>query len=123
MIDVEYGPAYLKVTGHAGSAPKGEDLVCAAASMLVGTLQRVMKRIVKEEMVTFELHLVEDGNAIFLSERSDEALASFEVIQDGFCLLAEQYPAYITVKRVDWNGPRIPRLHRNWGSEFEETEM
>lgn len=120
MIYVEYGPAYLKVVGHAGAAPKGQDLVCAAASMLVGTLQRVIDRMVEEEMVTYAIGTVEAGNAMFLCERSDEALASFEVIQDGFQLLAEQYPAYVALEQVTWNGERIPRLRRDWGSWPEE---
>lgn len=37
------GDVSLKVTGHSGSAEKGEDLICAAASMLVYTLAQLVK--------------------------------------------------------------------------------
>ena len=33
--DEENGSIHMKVKGHAGTAPKGSDLVCASATMLV----------------------------------------------------------------------------------------
>ena len=40
MINIEYCPASytIKAKGHAGYAPQGEDIVCAAASSLILTL-------------------------------------------------------------------------------------
>ena len=33
--DKDNGSICMKVKGHAGAAPKGEDLICASATMLV----------------------------------------------------------------------------------------
>ena len=49
MINVRYHRFYNKLTveGHADSAPKGEDLVCSAASILVHTLRANVENMVK----------------------------------------------------------------------------
>lgn len=40
MINIEYCPEkyLIRATGHAGYAPRGEDIVCAAVSTLIQTL-------------------------------------------------------------------------------------
>lgn len=44
MIKVTYNPAefQLELTGHAGYAPAGSDIVCAAASILTMTLENMI---------------------------------------------------------------------------------
>ena len=36
------GTIHMKVKGHAGTAPRGEDLVCASATMLVYTVAQAV---------------------------------------------------------------------------------
>jgi uncharacterized protein YsxB (DUF464 family) len=38
MIDVRVRKNYIQVSGHAGHAPPGQDIVCAGVSALVQTL-------------------------------------------------------------------------------------
>ena len=38
----EKGSIHMKVKGHADTAPKGADLVCASATMLVYTVAQAM---------------------------------------------------------------------------------
>lgn len=56
MIKVQYwngadGSRNLQMQGHAGAAPKGQDLVCAGASTLALTLGRAAVLMEEEEML------------------------------------------------------------------------
>ena len=81
MIRVLYEPGIprLTVEGHAGTAPAGEDLICAAASMLVQTLRACTG-----------LGEVGKGRAR-LTGRPEERPV-FDALSTGFRLLAEGYP-------------------------------
>ena len=56
MIKVQYwngadGSRNLQMQGHAGAAPRGQDLVCAGASTLALTLGRAAALMEEEEML------------------------------------------------------------------------
>lgn len=89
--------AGFTVSGHSGSAPAGEDIVCAAVSsaayMAVNTVTEVLG-------LTPEIREC-DG---FLSMRLSEAQAETALpILKGLCLhiegLSEQYPEFIQLER------------------------
>ena len=95
MIRVFYDPAEpeMTVVGHAGAGEKGGDLVCAAASILAGTLKACAGG-----------HL-EEGCALFRGGRREV----YSVIWRGFRLLAERYPENVRClatmeERTDGNG-------------------
>lgn len=94
------GALLLRVTGHAGYAPKGSDTICSAASVLAYTLSQVMKRMYEESSLHDEPQIcLEEGNTIIVAkpvmERYRECLHAFFVIQVGFELLSRSYPDYV----------------------------
>ena len=76
----------LQASGHAGFAPKGQDIVCAAVSCLMQTLAYS----VDGGTVT---QGQDDCNILTVqAEQSFDNMAKFELVTDGLMLLAQQYP-------------------------------
>lgn len=106
MIEVKYDinkdKCALYVTGHANSAPKGEDLICASASILALTLAKVIDdsrdKLKKEPCLELK-----DGTAkiVWTPMRAYAAALynSFYTIITGYRVLASEYPEYITVEK------------------------
>ena len=118
MIEVEFDKTMLTVVGHAGSAPVGEDLVCAAASMLVGTLDASLRRLCDAGEIPTAAVCMHTGYACISCRDTPTARAVFAVILDGFQLLARKYPEYVTLKPEKpplCNGPGHPLLPL-WGN-------
>ena len=94
----------LEMEGHAGAAPAGEDLVCAAASMLWLTLRENLsgERAVRELQPVF---IEGDGRRCAECYPADEesegwARAIFRVIGTGLRLLAESFPQYVSFEEA-----------------------
>lgn len=81
MITVTYDPPELVFAGHAGYAPRGQDIVCAAVSALYGTL-------------ALTPGVTAAGSRAVSRSRAGQA--AMEVIWRGVEALAEQYPAHVT---------------------------
>lgn len=100
------GSIHMTIKGHAGAAPKGEDLVCASATMLAytaaqaiqfmheqgGMLKRKPKIDIKEGCATVIATPTEEGYA--------EVLHTFWVVQCGIHILAHNYPQYVTLEHL-----------------------
>jgi uncharacterized protein YsxB (DUF464 family) len=87
----------LRVTGHAGAAPPGEDLVCAGASALVETLALGLERVVPGDA----RWTVEPGHADFRFDGQDPRQAAVvDTIVAGLEDLAASYPKFVRI-RVD----------------------
>lgn len=85
--DVENGRMLFVVRGHAGVAPKGEDLICAAATILARALG---------ETVTGDKEVrIEDGVFVLNCELTEKNRAYFDVAAKGFKLLGTQYPEFV----------------------------
>lgn len=101
MINIIYNEAgqdmVLRAEGHAEYAPKGQDIVCAAVS----TLMQSLAYSVDSGTVTCD----PGGDNILRvqASRSLDTLAKFELVMDGLCLLAQQYPENV----------RLMNLHAN----------
>ena len=104
MIKVTYWPASMDilVEGHAGSAEKGEDLICAAASALANTLEAVFDiqkdmhgRVNRNEATPFFHAWVYKD-----SHLPAQAFVVMETIATGYAALAEQYPDYVTFEVI-----------------------
>ena len=102
MTTVFYDPDRLRLTveGHAGYAPAGEDLVCAAVSVLCWTL---ISEAEAEER--YHTETVADDKRAYIDVRCSPEGATayacsylFDIIVSGFALLAENYPEYISIK-------------------------
>ena len=78
----------LTASGHAGAAPYGEDLVCAAISTLLCTLAAQLEK-------TGGYARLEPGFATLRAERTKQAAAAFAFAETGLRLLAAQYPRHL----------------------------
>lgn len=96
----ESGSIALKLTGHAGQAKKGEDIVCSAASILAYTVAQTLQFQYEEGGLKKKPHLkLEPGDTVIIAkpkpEHYEEALHTFFVAQVGYSLLAKTYPQYV----------------------------
>ena len=102
MIQVVYYRKYnrLTMTGHAGAADPGHDLVCASASMLAYTLAVNVANMADQGQVRQPIIKLGEGDAeISCNPRSNlKHVVSlvFDSICLGFELLAHDHPAYIS---------------------------
>lgn len=106
MIEVKFwqnkerGTVHMTMKGHAGTAPKGEDLVCAAATMLAYTVAQAMQFLYESGQLAKKpkIRLV-DGNATIVATPKEdtyaEALTVFWVAQCGIHVLAHNYPGAV----------------------------
>lgn len=108
MIRITYkefpkeGAMRLRAEGHAGYAPKGQDIVCAAVSTLMQAL-------------AFSADCSEEGFAVASSsgpagtylelqmKATPENRAKFELVTDGLELVAQLYPKFVMID--DGMGP------------------
>ena len=96
----ESGSITLKLTGHAGQAKKGEDIVCSAASILAYTVAQTLQFQYEEGGLKKKPHLkLKSGDTAIVAkpkpEHYEEALHTFFVAQVGYSLLAKTYPQYV----------------------------
>ncbi len=104
MIRARYGrrSMTLELRGHAGSAPKGEDLVCAAASALAFTAAEALR----DEGDRFFPRVVSSSGALRiacepLSGSRKACRRLLDTIWIGFELLARDYPACVSAEKED----------------------
>ena len=109
MVTVEYARSEkafcLQVYGHARSAPKGEDLVCCAASTLIYTAAQSALDLYSEGALRqFPETVLDSGNAQVTAVAADgervRVAQMFRTIATGFDLLARQYPEYIVFRET-----------------------
>lgn len=81
----------ITVDGHAGAAPKGQDIYCCAASTLVMTLQSALIN----SKIKFEQE-ISSGHADIKCNRPESKVV-FYTCMCGFYTLAKMYPDYYTV--------------------------
>ena len=98
----EAGSITLKLTGHAGQAEKGQDIVCAAASILAYTVAQALQFMYEQGQLQKKPHikLTEGDTVIVAKPRKDayaEALHTFFVAQVGYHLLSHNYSQYVTL--------------------------
>lgn len=98
----ESGSITLKLTGHAGQAEPGKDIVCSAASILAYTVAQALQFMYEEGNLKKKPHLkLDKGDAIIVAKPKEEtyaeALHTFFVAQVGYHLLAHNYPQYVTL--------------------------
>ena len=102
MIQATYYRSYnrLTVTGHAGSAEPGHDLVCASASILAYTLAANVANMADNGQVRAPIMDMDEGNTEISCKPRHNLKATvtlvFDAVCAGFDLLAYQYPEYIT---------------------------
>ena len=92
------GPS-LSIEGHACYAEPGRDIVCAAASILACTLVSRIRSLAREGEI-LEIS-IEPGRVCIVthpdSQHRQDFISAFETVQEGFGLLARQYPSHVSL--------------------------
>lgn len=101
----EKGSIHMKVKGHANTAPKGEDLVCASATMLVYTVAQAMTFMHEQGQLEEKPHIkIREGKAVVVVKPKEdfyaEALHTFWVAQCGAHLLKSNYPEAVSLNHL-----------------------
>lgn len=95
----------LQVTGHAHSAPAGEDLVCAAASALVCTLAQAAERLAERGILTDSRVRLAPGEAEIVCLPAEGFQCLVHSVMDSLCLglelLAEEYGACVQWEQAE----------------------
>ena len=102
-IRMDWRRMELTAVGHAGSGPKGEDLVCCAISAITTTLAEYLINV-KGARATYDM---EDGACRIRAKplpgwrrRTREAYRQAMI---GLEQLAEQYPEYVQIREgMEW---------------------
>lgn len=97
VADPEGGKLTMRAEGHAGYAPAGQDIVCAAVSCLMQTLAY---SAAEDEHTSSCIYQGKEGPVVNV-EAGDSVLMrdKFELVADGLDLLAEQYPENVNFKK------------------------
>lgn len=89
----------IRVSGHAGYAPAGEDIVCAAASVLITTCANALESVagirpeVSQKPAMIQVSL--PGGVSPASEH--DARVILRTAEQGFRDIAAQYPSYLQI--------------------------
>ena len=104
MIRARYGRRGLTLVlkGHAASAPKGQDLVCAAASALAFTAAEALR----DEAERFYPSVVQrPGELRIACEPASGSRKACRRLLDtiwiGFELLAREFPEYVSAEKEE----------------------
>ena len=106
MIQVTYDREKLRlvIRGHAGSGPKGHDLVCAAVSALAMTLGANVADLAMDGIVRRQVLQLESGNCFVSCVPCGNKKPVVQLIYDavcaGFQLLETLYPENIRYHSV-----------------------
>lgn len=103
--DPEGGKLTMRAEGHAGYAPEGPDIVCAAVSCLMQTLAY---SAAEDEHTSSCIYQGKEGPVLNV-EAGDSVLMrdKFELVADGLDLLAEQYPENVSFKETCRCAPKV----------------
>lgn len=95
------GAHEITVVGHADYAGGGQDIVCAACSMLAWVFVRLFRSLEERDRCTLLREVVEPGEVHLTVYPAPGARGEIEllvnVMRDGYRELAEQYPDNVTV--------------------------
>lgn len=94
----------LRLDGHAGQADVGKDIVCASCSILAYTVAKIVNDALNNgDLETSPLINLDSGGALILCDPNKDRYAeirhAYEVVQEGYALLAQNYPQYVELKQ------------------------
>lgn len=101
----EKGSIHMKVSGHSRTAPRGADLVCASATMLVYTVAQAVSFMHEQGQLEEKPRIkIREGKAIVIARPKEdyyaEALHTFWVAQCGAHVLAKNYPEAVSLNHL-----------------------
>ena len=110
MIEIKFytdsrGGIHMTLRGHAGAAPKGEDLICAACTTLAYTAGQAIQDLNTQGklMKPPKIRICKGAAAIVATPKESavtEALTVFRTVQCGARVLAHNYPQYVRLQML-----------------------
>ena len=99
------GSIHMTLKGHAEAAPKGEDLICSAATMLAYTVAQAVQFLQEQDKLKKKPKIrIQEGEATIIATPKDEAYAetihTFWVAQCGVHVLAHNYPQNVMLEHL-----------------------
>lgn len=99
------GTIHMKVKGHSNTAPKGEDLVCASATILVYTVAQALTFMHEQGQLEEKPKMkIKEGKAVIIARPKEdymaEVLHTFWVAQCGAHVLACNYPKFVSLNHL-----------------------
>ena len=94
MIEVGLRKDGIMISGHAGYAPTGSDIVCAGVTALTQELIRSMEGLTDDRIETdigSGMASIQYGD---LSEKGKLLINSFFI---GICMIAKEFPDYVRI--------------------------
>ncbi len=91
MITIVMNPGKVEISGHAGYAPAGQDIICAAVSAIGYTLIASLQRTAPHGLS----FTAKPGYMCITCPDSEESRQAFSFAADGFGPIAEQNSAYV----------------------------
>jgi uncharacterized protein YsxB (DUF464 family) len=94
LIEVGLRKDGIMISGHAGYAPTGSDIVCAGVTALTQELIRSMEGLTDDRIETdigSGMASIQYGD---LSEKGRLLIDSFFI---GICMIAEEFPDYVRI--------------------------
>lgn len=95
MIEVSVREDGITVSGHAGYAKSGKDIVCSAVTTLVQTFVGSIESLTKDKMECKMSAGMADVRYKNLSEQGKLLVDSFFI---GILMIADEFPDYIRVR-------------------------
>ncbi len=99
------GTVHMVLKGHAGAAPKGEDLICASATMLAYTTAQAVQFLYENGLLKRKPRIrLRDGQAEVIATPTEDGYApvlhTFWVAQCGVHVLAHNYPGHVRLEAM-----------------------
>lgn len=94
MIEIRADPNRIALYGHANYAEPGKDIVCAAVSALVYTLQESVERLTDDDV---GFSFFNYATVIEFGELTPTARTLMESFIIGCSLIAGSYPDYVVL--------------------------
>ena len=100
------GSVHMVMEGHADTAPKGKDLVCAGASMLAYTAGQAVRFLYEQGKLACRPRIqVQPGKAVIIAtpkkETVGEVLYLYWVVQAGAYVLARNFPRAVGLEPLE----------------------
>lgn len=90
----------VRASGHAGYAPRGDDIVCAGCTVLMNVLESGVR-----EQLEIPCRVRQDarkGNweVVWGEKHADDASVFADVVAGIFRMMADQYPDHVDVRYI-----------------------
>lgn len=95
MIAVSVRKDGIEISGHAGYAETGKDIVCAGVTALTQTLIRSLEHLTRDEI---EYGILTGKVDIHYRNLSEEGKLLVDFFFIGVCLIADEFPEYVRIE-------------------------